>query len=57
MDYCEDCACCVYDEHMGVHRCKKRRHTILMPYRYLACVDFNPREETELLEENKNELP
>jgi hypothetical protein len=52
MDYCVDCAKCVYDEHAGTYRCKKRRHTILMPERYLACEDI----EKKLLEEKENEL-
>ena len=55
MDYCSQCNKCVFDKHAGTYRCKKRRHTILMPERYLACEDFEELN-NELLEENKDEL-
>lgn len=55
MDYCIDCAKCVFDKKEKVHRCKLRRHEILMPERYLACGDFEP--ENKLMEEKENVLP
>lgn len=59
MDYCSECAKCVFDKKEKVHRCKQRRHEILMPERYLACGDFEP--ENKLMEEKEkekeNELP
>lgn len=64
MDYCSQCAKCIFDEHAGTYRCQKRKHTILMPSRYLACEEFSPSKarlsvkdlEEKMLEETKNEL-